>query len=99
MHYPAFEHALVGLARTLIALGQPAEALPHLHAAIKSNPENDVACYQLVRAYRALGNTSQLEKALGEFNRVHDLATRRNAAIPPMKQDLTPQALDRKVPE
>ena len=98
-HYPAFEHALVGLARTLIALGQPAEALPHLNAAIKGNSENDVAYYQLVRAYRALGNTSELEKALAEFNRVHGLATRRNAAIPPMKQDLTPQALDRKVPE
>ena len=29
-HYPAFEHALVGLGRTLIALGRPAEALPPL---------------------------------------------------------------------
>ena len=34
-HYPAFEQAQVGLARTLIALGRPADALPHLKAALE----------------------------------------------------------------
>ena len=66
-HYPAFEHALVGLARTLIALGRPAEALPHLQAALKANPENDVAHYQVAQAYRALGNTPEQEKALARL--------------------------------
>ena len=37
-HYPAFEHALVGLARTLIALDRPADALPHLKAALEAIP-------------------------------------------------------------
>ncbi len=97
--YPAFEHALVGLARTLIALGRPAEAVPHLTAAIQGNPDNEVAYYQLAQAYRALGNPPEQEKALAEFNRAHAFAARRNTAIPQMKQDVTPQGLDRKVPK
>ena len=72
--YPAFEQALVGLARTLIALGRPAEALPYLQTALKGNPENEVAHYQVAQAYRALGNTAEQEKALAEFNRVRALA-------------------------
>ena len=35
-HYPAFEQALIGLGRTLVALGRPADALPHLQAALKA---------------------------------------------------------------
>lgn len=98
-HYPGFQHARVGLARTLIALGRPAEALPHLAAALKSNPENDVAYYQAAQAYGALGNTAEQEKALGEFNRVRSLAARRTTAVPETKLDVTPQVLDRKSPE
>ena len=37
-HYPAFDDARVGLGRTLIALGRPAEALPHLQAALSAIP-------------------------------------------------------------
>jgi tetratricopeptide (TPR) repeat protein len=99
MHYPAFEHALVGLARTLVALGRPAEALPHLEAALKGNPDNDVACYQLAQAYRALGNTSEQEKALAEFNRVRGRAERRAAQVPQTGRDVTPQVLDLKSPK
>jgi hypothetical protein len=35
-HYPAFEQALIGLGRTLIALDRPAEALGPLQTALKS---------------------------------------------------------------
>ncbi len=95
-NYAAFEHARVGLARTLIALGQPAEALPHLQTVLKVNPENEVAYYQLAQAYRALGKTAEQEKALGEFNRVRGLAARRTTAVPETKRDVTPQVLDSK---
>jgi tetratricopeptide (TPR) repeat protein len=98
-HYPAFEHALVGLARTLVALGRPAEALPSLKAALKGNPDNDVACYQLAQAYRALGNTPEQEKALAEFNRVRGRAEARAAQVPQIKRDVTPQVLDPKSPK
>ena len=98
-HYPAFEQALVGLGRTLIALGRPAEALPHLQAALKGNPENEVAHYQVAQAYRALGNTAEQEKALAEFNRVRALAARRTTAVPETQRDVTPQVLDIKPPK
>jgi tetratricopeptide (TPR) repeat protein len=97
--YPAFEHALVGLARTLIALGRPSEALPYLQTALKDNPENDVAHYQVAQAYRALGDTAEQEKALAEFNRVRALAARRTTAVPETLRDVTPQVLDIKSPK
>ena len=97
-YYPAFDHALVGLARTLIAIGRPADAVPHLRAALEQNPDNEVACYQLAQAYRALGNTAEQEKALAEFNRVRAQA-RANAALAEPKRDVTPQALDVKPPK
>ena len=94
-HYPGFEQALVGLGRTLVALGRPAEGLPHLQAALKSNPENEVAHYQAAQAYRALGNTADQEKELAEFNRLRGLAAKR-AAVPETKPEVTPQVLDLK---
>jgi tetratricopeptide (TPR) repeat protein len=98
-HYPAFDHAQVGLARTLIALGQPGDALPHLKAVIARNPESDVAYYQMAQAFKALGNSVEQEKALAEFNRVRDVAAHRRAAVPQTKQDVTPQVVDLKPPK
>jgi tetratricopeptide (TPR) repeat protein len=98
-HYPAFEQAQVGLGRTLIALGRPADALPHLQAALKGNPENEVAFYQVAQAYRALGNTAEQEKALAEFNRLRSLLAQRAAAVPETKRDVTRQVLDLKPPK
>jgi tetratricopeptide (TPR) repeat protein len=96
-HYPDFEEALVGVGRTLVALGQPEQALPPLQAAVKGNPENDVAHYQLAQAYRALGRTAEHEKALAEFTRLRSLAEAR-AAVPPNTRDVTRQELERKPP-
>jgi tetratricopeptide (TPR) repeat protein len=98
-HYPSFEHAQVGFGRTLIALGRPAEALPHLQAALKANPENEVAHYQVAQAYRALGNTPEHEKALAAFNRARNQADRRAASVPEKSRDVTPQVLDVKPPK
>jgi tetratricopeptide (TPR) repeat protein len=99
MHYAGFEHALIGLARTLTALGRPEEGLPWLKAALKVNPESDVAYYQLAQAYRVLGNTVEQEKALTEFQRVRSIAAHRNTAVPQPRRDITPQALDLKSPQ
>jgi tetratricopeptide (TPR) repeat protein len=95
-HHPTFEHALVGLGRTEIALGRPAEALPHLTAALAIDRNDEVACYQLAQAYRALGDTVAQEKALAEFNRVRSLAAGRKAPVPEARRDVTPQVLDGK---
>jgi len=98
-HYPTFEHAQVGLARTLIALGAAAEALPHLQSVIARNPDSEVAYYQLAQAFKTLGNSAEQEKALAQFNRVHAIATEHRAAVPPAKTDVTPQIVDPKDPK
>src|SRR4029079_1832993 len=98
-HYPAFEHAQIGLARTLIGLGTPAEALPHLKTAIERNPESEVAYYQMAQAFKALGNTAEQEKALAQFTRLRDGAAQRRATVPQTKQDVTPQTIDGKSPK
>jgi len=98
-HYPAFEHAQIGLARTLIGLGTPAEALPHLKTAIERNPESEVAYYQMAQAFKALGNTAEQEKALAQFTRLRDGAAQRRATVPQTKQDVTPQTIDVKSPK
>lgn len=94
--YPDFDYARVGLARTLIALGRPAEALEHLQSALRSNSANEVAYYQLAQAYRALGNAIEQEKALAEFNRLRALETKRENAVPELRREVTPQRLDPK---
>ena len=97
-HYPAFEEALVGLGRTLHALGRSAEALQPLQAALKVNPEDQVAWYQIALVYRTIGNAAGHERALAEFQRVHDLSTKRRFPMPDVTRDVTPQVLDVKSP-
>ena len=98
-HHPAFEHARIGLARTLIALDKPADALPHLKAALELNPDSSVAYYHAARANRALGDTAAQQVALAQFNRTRTLAAERAAAVPQTKRDVTPQALDPETPD
>ena len=95
-YYPAFEQALVGLGRTLLALRRPAEALPPLQAALKVNPENDVAWYQIAQVYRAVGNAPEQQRALAEYTRAHNASTMRRIPMPDASRDVTPQVLDAK---
>jgi tetratricopeptide (TPR) repeat protein len=67
---PEFEEALVGLGRTLVALGSAELALPHLLKATTINPQSEVAYYQLSLAHRALGNSAEQEKTLAEYRRL-----------------------------
>jgi tetratricopeptide (TPR) repeat protein len=46
-HYPDFEEAHVGMARTLFGLGKHEQALGELQTAIKLNPNDEVAWYRL----------------------------------------------------
>jgi len=98
-HYSQFEDALVGLGRTLIALGQPAEAVPRLEAATTLNPDNEVAYYQLAQAYRALGRATEQEKALATFTRLRDPASQRSSIVPESRRDVTMQQLDVQPPK
>lgn len=69
-YYPDFEDAQVGLGRTLVAEKNPDLAVTHLHKALSLNPQDDVAWFQLAKAYQALGKTAGERKALAEFQRL-----------------------------
>jgi tetratricopeptide (TPR) repeat protein len=95
-NYPDFEEAQVGLGKVLIALEQPALALPHLQKAVSMNRENEVTHFQLWRAYKALGNVAAQEKALAEFRRLRSRKSRREQAVF-QRREVTEQGLDAEV--
>lgn len=66
-HDSAFEEALVGLGRTLVAMRKPAEAVSRLRQAIALNASNEVTWFQLAQAYRALNNAAEQQKAFAEY--------------------------------
>jgi tetratricopeptide (TPR) repeat protein len=70
-HYPDFEEAQLGLSGVLIALGQPAEAVPHLQKAIVLKPDDEVSYYRLSLAYKALGNAPEQQKAIEHYKDLH----------------------------
>jgi tetratricopeptide (TPR) repeat protein len=93
-----FEQARVGLARTLIALGRPADAVAHLIVVLSQNPGSEIAHYQSAEAYRAIGDTAAEERALEAFNRLRSERAARLAALPQPREDVTPQVADRATP-
>ena len=92
-----FEEAQIGLGRVLVTQGKSDQALPHLQKAVALNPANDVSQYQLSQAYRALGRTTEQQKALNEFQRLRaEKAHREQKAVEPSRE-VTKQALDPEV--
>jgi tetratricopeptide (TPR) repeat protein len=94
-YYPDFEDALVGLGRTLVTLGKPDQALPHLQKAISLNPGNEVSWYQLSQIHKALGNAGEQQKALAEFQRLREKSRQAEAASF-SRREVTKQELDSK---
>jgi predicted Zn-dependent protease len=94
-HDADFEDALVGLGRTLIALGKPDLAVPVLQKALSENASNEVTYYQLAQAHRALGHVLEQEKALAEFERLRREASNGSASVL-SRRDVTRQKLDPK---
>jgi tetratricopeptide (TPR) repeat protein len=94
---PDFEEAQVGLARVLLQLGQPAQALPHLQQALKVNAESEVSHYQLARVYSALGNTAGQAEELRQFRRLRQMKQTQQALLSQGQfqlSDVTRQTLD-----
>ena len=71
--YPEFEEAHLGLAAVYMAEQKPAEALPHLKAAISSNADDEVSWYRLAEVERDLGNKSEQQSALAQFRKLHQM--------------------------
>ena len=63
----------LNLAQRLIEIGQPAEAVPHLEAVLKTEPDHGAALYALASCYKALARPAEavpvLEKLLRRDNR------------------------------
>ncbi len=51
-HHPEFEDTQIALARILINLKEQREALPHLLAAVRANPTNEVSHFLLATVTR-----------------------------------------------
>ena len=93
-HYPDFEDALVGLGRTLVSLGRPEQALPHLQKALALNASNEVLWYQLSLVYKSLGNAPEQQKALAEFQRLRGQKSAAAGGVNFSRQEVTKQKLD-----
>jgi len=76
--YPDFEEAHVGLAGALLGLQKNQEALRELNSAIALNSSDEVAWYRLSQVQRALGNDAERQKALAEYQRLHEKTTAQN---------------------
>jgi tetratricopeptide (TPR) repeat protein len=93
-HYPDFEDALVGLGRTLVSLGRPAQALPYFQKALTLNARNEVSWYQVSLAYKSLGNAIEQQKALVEFQRLRSQKSQAADSLNLSRQEVTRQKLD-----
>jgi len=94
---PDFEEGQIGLARVLIELNRPAQALEHLQQAVRVDPENEVARYQLALVYKALGNAEAHAKELEQFRRLRDAKKQQQSQLsqgPLPLSDVTRQTLD-----
>jgi tetratricopeptide (TPR) repeat protein len=68
-YQPQFVEAQVGMAKTLMKQGHPAEAVPHLAEAAKLEPENKIPHYLLSMAYKALGDTAAAQREIALYQK------------------------------
>ncbi len=59
------------MARILINLKEQREALPHLLAAVRENPTNEVSHFLLATVYKALGDKLQHQKEMALYEKYH----------------------------
>jgi tetratricopeptide (TPR) repeat protein len=93
--YPDFEEAHLGLGAVLMSQSEPKLALPHLQKAVTINPEDEVAWYRLSRAQKTLGNDALQQKALSEFQRLHEKTLQQSR----VKEQTSPNELTKQVIE
>lgn len=69
--HPEFVEAQVGIAKTLMKLGRPGDALPHLAEAARLDPGNKIPHYLLATAYRSMGDTASAAREIGLYQKLH----------------------------
>jgi tetratricopeptide (TPR) repeat protein len=73
---PMMGDAFIGLGKSLVSAGRIADAIAPLENAVKLQPENPVAHYQLAFAYRRSGRTPEAEKEIVAYKKATDDAHR-----------------------
>jgi tetratricopeptide (TPR) repeat protein len=69
--HPEFAEAQVGIAKTLMKLGRPADALPHLAEAARLDPGNKIPHYLLALAYKSMGDSASAAREIGLYQKLH----------------------------
>jgi tetratricopeptide (TPR) repeat protein len=99
-YYPDFPEARLGYGAALLALEMPDLALPQVQKAVELNPRDEVAYYRLAQVYRALGRTSDQQKALAEYRKLRSGRPVRTFVKDVFSQrDVTKQEVDPGSPE
>jgi tetratricopeptide (TPR) repeat protein len=83
---PQFSNALIGLGKSLVSAGQASKALAPLERAVKLDPGNEVAHYQLSFAYLRVGREADAKRELALYRDIHDQQHRVSQAI---RQEMT----------
>lgn len=76
-----FTEALIGLGKSLVSAGRAQEAVAPLEKAVKLEPQNPNAHYQLSFAYRRLGREEEARKELAAYKEVHEKLLKSRQAI------------------
>ena len=93
--YPDFEEAHLGLATVFMAEQKSDQALLQLQKSIAVNADNEVSWYRLSQVEKALGNVSEQQKALAQYQRLRQRAREQTARIlDSSTSDVTKQELD-----
>lgn len=69
---PGFPDALVGLGKSLVSAGRPADAVAPLQNAVRLDPADPVGHYQLSFAFRRLGREDEAKKELALYQQAVD---------------------------
>jgi tetratricopeptide (TPR) repeat protein len=94
-HYPDFAEAQLGLAEVLLEKNHPEQALPHAQRAVALEAENEVCWYRLAKIQRSLGNVAEQQKALAEYQRLHEIANQQKEVEPVFSpREATKQQVD-----
>jgi tetratricopeptide (TPR) repeat protein len=78
---PEFTEALIGLGKSLVSAGRAREAVAPLENAVKLDPQNPNAHYQLSFAYRRLGREPEAQKELAAYKETHEKFAQTQRAI------------------
>jgi Flp pilus assembly protein TadD len=78
---PTFADAFIGLGKSLVSAGRPEEAVKPLENAVKLQPENPVAHFQLATAYRRAGRKEEAEREFAVHRKTSEQARQRTEGI------------------